>query len=109
MTATTPPAAGRPAARPEPSTPAAATGVGGAVRLVANRIGLWLGAQLLLAGLLVVAGAAATGQALNKTASWWMVYGALVDLGTLRVIFWLLRRDGGTYRGLLELLGDRVL
>jgi membrane protease YdiL (CAAX protease family) len=30
-----------------------------------------------------------------------MVYAALVDLGTLGVIVWLLRRDGGSYRGLL--------
>jgi hypothetical protein len=29
-----------------------------------------------------------------------MVYGALVDLGTLGVLGWLLGRDGGTYRGL---------
>jgi hypothetical protein len=76
--------------------------VGGAVLVVATRIGLWLGVQLGLAGLLLVAGAAATGgQALDEVAGWWMVYGALVDLGTLGVIAWLLRRDGGTYRGLL--------
>ena len=30
-----------------------------------------------------------------------MVYAALVDLGTLGVIVWLLGRDGGSYRGLL--------
>ena len=30
-----------------------------------------------------------------------MVYGALVDLGTLGVIGWLLGREGGSYRGLL--------
>jgi membrane protease YdiL (CAAX protease family) len=30
-----------------------------------------------------------------------MIYGALVDLGTLGVIGWLLRREGGSYRGLL--------
>jgi hypothetical protein len=30
-----------------------------------------------------------------------MVDAALIDLGTLGVIFWLLRRDGGTCRGLL--------
>jgi membrane protease YdiL (CAAX protease family) len=75
--------------------------VGGAALLVATRVGLWLGVQLLLAGLLLVGGAAAFGQALDEAAGWWMVYGALVDLGTLGVILWLLRRDGGTYRGLL--------
>jgi Type II CAAX prenyl endopeptidase Rce1-like len=102
MTATTPPpAAGQPAVGPQPGVPAAAGGVGGAVLLVATRIALWLGVQLLVAGLLVVAGAVPFGQALNQAAGWWMVYGALVDLGTLGVIFWLLGRDGRSYRGLL--------
>jgi hypothetical protein len=101
MTAT-PPAAGQPTVRPQPSVPAAAGGVGGAVLVVGTRIALWLGVQLGLAGLLLVAGQAATGgQALNEAAGWWMVYGALVDLGTLGVIVWLLGRDGGAYRGLL--------
>src|SRR6266540_3809995 len=45
--------------------------------------------------------AAATGQPLNAAAAWWMVYGALIDLGTLGVIGWLLRRDGSSYRSLL--------
>jgi membrane protease YdiL (CAAX protease family) len=75
--------------------------VGGAVLLVGTRVGLWLGVQLLVAGLLILAGAAAAGQALDEAAGWWMVYGALVDLGTLGVIVWLLRREGGSYRGLL--------
>jgi hypothetical protein len=101
MTAT-PPAAGQPTVQPQPSTATATGGVGGAVLVVATRIGLWLGVQLLVAGLLLVAGQAATGgEALNEAAGWWMVYGALVDLGTLGVIFWLLRRDGGSYRSLL--------
>jgi hypothetical protein len=102
MRATTPPAAGQQAVRPKPSVPAAATGVGGAVLLVGTRVALWLGVQLGLAGLLVLAGVTATGgQALDRVAGWWMVYGALVDLGTLGVIGWLLRRDGSTYRCLL--------
>jgi hypothetical protein len=103
MTAATTPPAGQPAVRPQPGVPAAATGgVGGAVLLVATRVALWLGVQLGLAGLLLLAGQAATGgQALNEAAGWWMVYGALVDVGTLGVIFWLLRRDHGSYRGLL--------
>src|SRR4029453_15756014 len=102
--ATNPPAAGagRPAVRLQPGVPAAATGGGGgAALLVAPGVGLWLGVQLLLAGLLLVGGAAAFGQALDEAAGWWMVYGALVDLGTLGVILWLLGRDGGSYRGLL--------
>jgi membrane protease YdiL (CAAX protease family) len=104
MTATTPPpsaAGGQPVVGPQPSVPAPAGGVGGAVLVVGTRVGLWLGVQLLVAGLLVLVGAAAAGQALDEAARWWMVYGALVDLGTLGVIFWLLRRDGGSYRGLL--------
>jgi hypothetical protein len=104
MTATNPSAAGagQPAVQPQPSAAAATSGVGGAVLLVATRVALWLGVQLLLAGLLVlVGGAAAFGQALNEAAGWWMVYMALIDLGTLGVIFWLLGRDGRAYRGLL--------
>ena len=74
----------------------------GAVVLIATRMGLWLGVQLGLAGLLLVVGRAATGaQALDDAAGWWMVYAGLVDLGTLGVILWLLGRDGGSYRGLL--------
>jgi hypothetical protein len=100
MTATTP-AGGPPAVRPQPGGAAAASGVAGAVLLVATRIGLWLGVQLLVAGLLVLAGSTATGPPLDRAAGWWMVYGALIDLGTLGVIGWLLRRDRGSYRGLL--------
>jgi membrane protease YdiL (CAAX protease family) len=102
MTATTPPpAAGQPAVQPQPSGAPHTTGVGDAMLLVGTRTGLWLGVQLLVAGLLVLAGAAAAGQALDEAAGWWMVYGALVDLGTLGVIGWLLRRDHRGYRGLL--------
>jgi hypothetical protein len=58
--------------------------------------------QLLIAGLLILAGVAATGgQAVNDAASWWMVYGALIDLATLGLLAWLLRRDGISYRSLL--------
>jgi hypothetical protein len=98
MTTTTPPAGPR-AVRPQPSGAAAAAGVSGAVLLVATRSALWLGVQLGVAGLLVLVGA--TGQPLNAAAAWWMVDGALIDLGTLAVVGWLLRRDGNSYRGLL--------
>jgi hypothetical protein len=103
MTATNPPAAeaGQPAVQPQPSAAATTGGVGGAALVVATRVGLWLGVQLGLAGLLVLGGAAPFGQALDEAAGWWMIYGALVDLGTLGVIFWLTRRDGRSYRGLL--------
>ena len=102
MTAITPPpAAGQPAAQPQPSGASPATGVGDAMLLVGTRIALWLGVQLLLAGLLTLAGAADAEQALDEAAGWWMVYGAMVDLGTLGVLRWLLRRDRRSYRGLL--------
>jgi hypothetical protein len=104
MTATTPPppaAGGRPAVRAQPSVPAPTGGVGGAVLVVGTRVGLWLGLGLGLAGLLVLVGAAAAGQALEEAAGWWMVYAGLVDLGTLGVLFWLLRRDHRAYRRLL--------
>ncbi len=101
MTATTPPpAAANQPVQPRPSG-APASGVGGALVLVGTRVALWLGVQLLLAGVLVVGGATPAGRALNDAAGWWMVYGALVDLGTLGVIGWLLRRDGRSYRHLL--------
>jgi uncharacterized membrane protein len=79
--------------RPQPSGAATAGGVGGAVLVVGVRVAGWLGVQLGLAGLLLVAGTAAAGQALTQAAGWWMVDAALVDLGTLVVIGWLLRRD----------------
>ena len=101
MTATTPHAAGPPAVRPQPSGAVGVTGMGGAALLVGTRVALWLGVQLLLAGLLVALGGVAAAQALDAAAGWWMVYGALIDLGTLGVIGWLLRREGSTYRGLL--------
>jgi len=103
MTATSPPpGAGQPAVRPRPGSAVTTGGVGGAVVVVGARVGLWLGVQLGLAGLLILTGVADTaGQALDEAAGWWMVYGALVDLGTLGVIIWLLGRDGRSYRGLL--------
>jgi hypothetical protein len=106
MTATTPPppaaAGGQPIVGPQPSVPATTGGVGGAVLVVATRIGLWLGVQLGLAGLLLMAGKAATGgQALDEAAGWWMVNAGLVELGTLGVILWLLHRDHRAYRRLL--------
>jgi Type II CAAX prenyl endopeptidase Rce1-like len=101
MTATTPP--GRPSVQPRPSgaTTTAAAGGGGVLLLVGTRILLWLAVQLLAAGLLVAGGATAASQALEAAAAWWMLDAALVDLGTLAVIGWLLRRDGRPYRSLL--------
>lgn len=85
--------------RPRIETPAGA--VGSIILLVGTRIALWLGVQLLVAGLLLLGGATATRQPLNAAAAWWMVYGAFIDVGTLGVIVWLIRRDGISYRSLL--------
>jgi Type II CAAX prenyl endopeptidase Rce1-like len=94
------PASERPPAGMRPRV--AVTGVvGGAPLLVVTRIALWVGVQLLLAGLVLLTGAAAAGGALNEAAGWWMVYGALVELGTLAVLIWLIRRAGVSYRSLL--------
>jgi hypothetical protein len=95
------PASRRPAVAAEPVVQVAPGRAGDSIALVATRIALWVGVQLLLAGLLIITGSAATGRALNAAAAWWMVYGALVDLGTLAVIGWLLRRDRVSYRSLL--------
>jgi hypothetical protein len=56
MTATSPsPAAGQLAVRPQPSgAPPTTGGPSGAALLVATRVGLWLGVQLGLAGLLLL-------------------------------------------------------
>ena len=99
MTATTPP--GRPSVQPQPSGATTTAAGGGGVLLVGTRILLWLGVQLLAVGLLVAGGATAASQALEAAAAWWMMDAALVDLGTLAVIGWLLRRDGRPYRSLL--------
>jgi hypothetical protein len=99
MTTATPPSR-QPAAVAQPSGVAPGA-VGGAFWLVATRIALWVGVQLLLAGLLILAGAAPAGESLNDAAAWWMVYAPLVDLGTLAVIIWLIRREGISYRSLL--------
>lgn len=112
MTAATPaspqPAAsGRSGPSPQPAVVARLAGeteirsVAGAPWLVATRIALWVGLQLLLAGLLILFGAATAGEAVNEAAAWWMVYAALVDLGTLAVIFWLIRRADVSYRSVL--------
>jgi hypothetical protein len=94
------PGAPHPAVRSRPGEEPARGGLGGAVALVATRIGLWLGIQL-LAALLIGFGPATAGRSLNAAAAWWMVYAALVDLGTLAVILRLIRRDGVSYRSLL--------
>jgi hypothetical protein len=100
MTSATP-SAMRPSGTPQAESDATPAVLRGAPSLLPTRIGLWVGVQLLIAGLLIVGGAAAVGDALNAAAAWWMVYAILVDLGTLGVIAWLIRRQGVTYRSLL--------
>jgi Type II CAAX prenyl endopeptidase Rce1-like len=100
MTAETPPAM-QPSGHPLAERKAAPVALRGTPLLVPTRIGLWVGIQLAIAGLLIVGGAAAVGDALNAAAAWWMVYAVIVDLGTLGAIAWLIRREGVTYRSLL--------
>jgi hypothetical protein len=100
MTSATPPAM-RPSGKPPVESDAPPVVFRGAPLLVATRIGLWVGVQLVIAGLLIVGGAAGVGDALNAAAAWWTVYAVIVDLGTLGVIAWLIRRQGVTYRSLL--------
>ena len=100
MTSATPPAM-RPSGNLPAESEAAPVVLRGAPLLLPTRIGLWVGLQLVIAGLLIVGGAAAVGDALNAAAAWWMVYAVIVDLGTLGVIAWLIRRQGITYRSLL--------
>jgi hypothetical protein len=97
MTAETPPAM-QPSGHPLAERKAAPVALRGTPLLVPTRIGLWVGIQLAIAGLLIVGGAAAVGDALNAAAAWWMVYAVIVDLGTLGAIAWLIRREGVTYR-----------
>jgi hypothetical protein len=100
MTAATPPAM-QPSGHPLAEREAAHVALRGAPFLVPARIGLWVGVQLVIAGLLIVGGAAAVGDALNAAAAWWMVYAVILELGTLGVIAWLIRRQRVTYRSLL--------
>jgi hypothetical protein len=67
--------------------------------IVGTRIGLWVGVQLLVAGLIVIA--AGPDEPINAAAGWWMVYGSIVDLATLGLIVGYLRRSGRRYRSLL--------
>jgi hypothetical protein len=100
MTPATSPAT-RPSANALAHAQAAPPVLDGAPFLVLTRIGLWVGVQLVVAGLLFVGGARTAGGSLNAVAAWWMVYATAVDLGTLAVIGWLLRRQGVSYRSLL--------
>lgn len=89
------------AARAEPPAHSAAIPSSNALLLVGTRAALWVVVQLLAAGFIVLAGFADRTDALNAAAGWWMVYGSIVDLATLGVLLWLLRRSGTSYRYLL--------
>jgi hypothetical protein len=99
MTAATP-SAMRPSHPARPGGDRTPTAVRGAPLLAATRITLWIAVQLVAAGLLVLTGTGAD-RALNAVAAWWVVYAALIDLATLTLIGWLIRRQGITYRSLL--------
>jgi hypothetical protein len=72
-----------------------------AAAIVGTRIGLWVGVQLLVAGLIVVAAGPAASEPINAAGGWWMVYGSIVDLATIGLIVGFLRRSGRSYRSLL--------
>ena len=67
--------------------------------IVVTRIALWIGLQLLVGGLIVIA--AGLEEPINAAAGWWMVYGSIVDLATLGLILLYLRRTGRSYRSQL--------
>lgn len=84
------------------ATPHEATrAVPGTPALIGLRIALWLGVQLAIAGVIALVGTGTPEGPVNAAARWWTVYAALVDLGTLGVLLWLLRREGRRYRPLL--------
>ncbi len=89
------------AVRSRPTAPVPDAGLGAAAMLVGVRIVLWIGVQLLVAGLVVLGGSAGAREPVNAAAAWWMVYGSLIDLGTLAVLLWVIRRQGIPYRRLL--------
>jgi hypothetical protein len=75
--------------------------VADAAAILAVRFGLWVGVQLLIAGLIALL--ASSAQPMNAAAGWWMVYGSIVDLATIGLIVRYLRRSGRSYRSLLGL------
>jgi hypothetical protein len=87
-------------ARPRPAIGPASILAGPAL-LVATRIGLAIGLQLLLSGIVLVAGVDRSRSPMNVVAGWWMAYASLVELGTLGVLLLLIRREGISYRSLL--------
>jgi hypothetical protein len=101
MTAATPPAM-QPSGNATTELKAASVVLRGAPMLVATRIGLWVGTQLVVAGLMIASGAIPAGQALNAPVGRWIVYAGVIDIG-LGVIGWLIRRPGHaiSYRSLL--------
>jgi hypothetical protein len=99
MSVTTAPA--HAVAHPRPESPTSAASVREAALVVGVRVLLWVGVQLLVAGLVLALRLPGSGQPLNAAAGWWMVYGSMVDLGTLAVILWLIRREAVSYRSLL--------
>jgi hypothetical protein len=69
--------------------------------IVGMRIGLWVGVQVLVAGLIVIGAGPESDEPINAAAGWWMVYGSIVDIATLGLIIGFLRRSGRSYRSLL--------
>jgi hypothetical protein len=83
------------------SPPAVRPTLAEAAAIVAVRIGLWIGVQLLVAGIVVLVGSVGSTGPLNAAAGWWMVYGSAIDLATLALVLRVAGRHGVSYRCLL--------
>jgi hypothetical protein len=69
--------------------------------LVGVRIVLWIGVQLVVAGIIVALAAPRAEGPINAAAGWWMVYGSVIDVATLALVVWIARSRRVSYRSLL--------
>jgi hypothetical protein len=92
------------ATAPAPAAPTRA-GIGAtafdAGLLIGVRVLLWIGVQLVVAGLIIALAAPNANGPINAAAVWWMVYGSVVDVATLALVVWIARSRGASYRSLL--------
>ncbi len=77
-------------------------GVSGPALVIAVRAGLWIVVQLLAAGLLLLTTARSLERSFEEVAGWWMVYGTLVDVGTLALLALLLRSESRRFSDLVR-------
>ncbi len=84
--------------------PVGAPSVSGPALLIAFRAGLWIVIQLSAAGLLLLTTRTSLERSFEEVAGWWMVYGTLVDVGTLALLAVLLSRESRRFG---DLIGPR--